>query len=213
MSHVWLESEGDHWYERNKCKLGKAIDVPLLAMDLYGLKPKKVLEVGASNGYRLQAMYKKYGSNATAIEPSQKAVEDGRTLYPSVKFIHSTCEDCSLAEIFDLVIVNFVLHWVDRDALYRCITKIDQWVSNQGHLIIGDFGPDHFLKRKFHHLKDENIYTWKMPYQQLFLQSGAYMELAKLRFNCDTLTMESNINEDSMGTVVLLKKQQMYREY
>ncbi len=215
MNHVWLDSEGDNWYERNKHHLGKAQaqDFPLLMMDLYGLKPKSVLEIGASNGWRLGAIHQKYGADTTAVEPSKKAVEDGRKKFPSVKFIHSTLEDCPLSGTFDLIIVNFVLHWIERDALYQCIGKIDRLVKDQGNLIIGDFGPDCFLKRKYHHLKDANMHTWKMAYEQLFLQSGGYMELAKLRYNDDTHTMGPDVNADNGCTVVLLKKQQMYLDH
>jgi len=212
MSNIWLESEGDNWFERNKHQLGKSMDFSMALMNMYNLNPKKTLEVGACNGYRLGNIYKKYGSETTAIEPSQKAIEDGRKLYPSIRFIQSTCEDSSLTETFDLVIVNFVLHWVGRDVLYRSIAKIDGWVADQGCLIIGDFGPDAFLKRKYHHLKDKDLYTYKMAYEQLFLQSGSYLELAKLRINHDTHTMGQSVSLDTMGTVVLLKKQDMYIE-
>src|SRR4030042_1448339 len=106
MKNQWLEFEGDNWYARNKDHLGGAFDPPLFLLDLYSIKPKKVLEIGASDGYRLAVIHKKYGSEATAVEPSEKAVESGKSSYPFVRFIRSPCEDFDSEENFDTEIVN-----------------------------------------------------------------------------------------------------------
>ena len=209
MSNPWFEFEGDNWYTRNKECLGKAFDIPGFLLELYSIKPKKVLEIGASNGYRLAEIHKRYDCEVTAIEPSQKAVRQGQVKYPFVKFIRSTCEDCDLEEEFDLIIVNFVFHWINREDLYLCITKIDKMLDEGGWLIIGDFGTEYFFKREYHHLKNAGFYTWKMPYPELFIKSGRYLELAKLRFNHDTGKLSGSINIDDIGMVSLLRKQDM----
>lgn len=212
MNNPWFEFEGDNWYTRNKEHLGSGFDIPLFLLDLYSIKPEKVLEIGAADGYRLAKIHEQYNAEATAIEPSEKAVKDGRADYPAVKFIRSTCEDCDLEEKFDLVIVNFVFHWVYRERLYKCVYRIDNMLKDGGCLIIGDFGPEYFFKRKYHHLDNADFYTWKMLYSELFTKSGKYLELARLRFNHDTHKLSIDVGIDNMGTVVLLTKKDRYLE-
>ena len=209
MNNPWFEFEGDNWYQRNKKSLGCNFDIPLFLLELYSIKPEKVLEIGAINGYRLAKIHDKYNSEVTGIEPSAKAIEDGKADYPIVRFIRSTCEDSDLEEEFDLVIVNFVLHWVYRENLYMCVHKIDKMLKDGGCLIIGDFGPEYFFKRKYHHLKDADFCTWKMQYSELFTKSGKYLELAKLRSNLDNHKFTPDISIDNMGTWVLLTKKDM----
>jgi SAM-dependent methyltransferase len=212
MKNFWTEFEGDNWFLRNKNFLGKGFDMPLFLMELYLIKPGNVLEVGAANGYRLAKIHEVYNSDVTGIEPSRNAIEDGISKYPFIRFIRSTCECFDLQEKFDLIIVNFVFHWIYRENLYVCVNKIDQNLKEGGYLILGDFGPEYFFKRKYHHLKDANFYTWKMSYWELFTRSGKYLEIAKLRFNHDTHKLSPDINIDNMGTTVLLKKQDLYIE-
>ncbi len=212
MGNIWLDYEGDKWFLRNKKVLGRGFDIPLFLLKFYSIKPKKVLEIGAASGYRLAKIYRRYRSKVIAVEPSQKAVKDGEKRYPFIQFIRSTCETFNLQEKFDLVIVNFVFHWIYRENLYVCVQKIDQMVKERGYLIIGDFSLEYFFKRRYHHLKDADFYTWKMPYGELFTKSGRYLEIAKIGFNHDTHKFSPDINIDNMGTVALLKKRDMYIE-
>ena len=58
---VFLESEGTKWFERNKDKLivdKKELLISFLGM--YNIKPKKVLELDCSNGYRLSYLTNKF---------------------------------------------------------------------------------------------------------------------------------------------------------
>ncbi len=213
MSNPWFEFEGDNWYTRNKEYLGSSFDVPLFLLKLYSIKPEKVLEIGATNGYRLAKIHEQYNAEVIAIEPSEKAVEDGRAKYPAVRFIRSTCEDCDLEEKFDLIIVDFVFHWVYRESLYKCVYKIDNMLEDGGCLLIGDFGPEYFFKRKYHHLENADFYTWKMLYSELFTKSGKYLELARLRYIAGSHKFTSDINIiNDMCTVVLLNKKDMFIE-
>jgi len=206
MNNPWFEFEGDRWFLRNKQKLGDNFDFCLFLLDLYSIIPKNVLEIGCSNGYRLAKIYERFMSNVVGIEPSKKAIEDGMKKYPFVRFIRAMCETIDIDDKFDLIIVNFVFHWIQRENLYSCVQRIDYLLEDKGYLIIGDFGTDFFIKKVYHHIKDSNFYTWKMAYWKLFTSSGKYIELAKLRFNHDTHRFSSDIDISNMGTVVLLKK-------
>src|SRR5262249_12853704 len=83
---IFTASEADQWFERNKHVLERLDDqdVPLRLVELYQLAPKAILEIGAANGYRVAELAKRTGARAVAVEPSQRAVEDGRARFPHV---------------------------------------------------------------------------------------------------------------------------------
>lgn len=157
MSNVWSKCDGDNWYLRNKNSLGKEFDLPLFLLDSYSIKPKKVLEIDAFNGYRLAKIHERYSSDVTAVEPSEKAIENGKKMHPCARFSKNTCEKFNTEEKYDLIIVNFVFHWIYREDLYTCVNKIDKFLEDEKYLIIGDFGTEHFFKRQYHHSKDADL--------------------------------------------------------
>ncbi|MBN4051247.1 class I SAM-dependent methyltransferase [bacterium AH-315-M05] len=213
MRNIWFTSEGDNWFQRNRESLGKgnpSQDFVINLLKLYEIHPIDVIEIGASNGYRLAFIQELFSSKVLGVEPSLKAINDGKKRYPKVRFIRSTCEDMKIKEKFDLVILNFVFHWIDRGNLFTCIKNIDDVLKDEGFLIIGDFGTENYIKRKYEHIKQKKLYTWKMPYWELFTKSGNYLEIAKLRFNHDSHKLTANMDHNNMGTVVLLKKQDKY---
>jgi trans-aconitate methyltransferase len=210
---VWQKKEADNWFKRNKNSLGSKEDLIMFIIELYKIKPKKVIEIGCSNGYRLSKIHEKYGSRVVGIEPSQKALKDGKKKWPFIKFINGMCESFSLKEKVDLVIINFVFHWISRQNLLECFSRIDKIVENNGYIIIGDFGTENSFKRKYHHLKDKEIFTYKQEYQNLLKTSRLYREIAMLKFNHDTGEITSHIDDNDMGTLSLLQKHQMYVQY
>ena len=60
---IFYDYEADSYYNRNKddiLKLDALHDVPIRILELYKIKPKKVLEIGCANGYRLDFIEKKW---------------------------------------------------------------------------------------------------------------------------------------------------------
>ena len=196
---IFLNFEGDKWFERNKLSLiADENDIILKLLNMYNIKPKKVLEVGASNGYRLAKIYEKYKCRCVAVEPSKKAIKDGKKKFKFIKFIRSVASKMSLRDnSFDLVIVNFVFHWISRESLLKSVAEIDRVLQNYGYLIIGDFFPCNYLKVKYHHLSLEKVYTYKQNYSEIFLHSGLYHLICCITSSHGStdLNVENNINE------------------
>src|SRR5690242_17464999 len=169
---LFAESEGDNWFLRNRASLARFAadsDFILRMIELYGLTPRRVLEVGAANGFRLAAIRERYGSEVVAVEPSSEAIADGRSRFPSVTFVQSTAASIPITEPFDLVIVNGVFCWIDRKSLLRSIGEIDRMVADDGYLVLADFSPGGFVKVRYHHLPREMVYTYKQNYAFPFL--------------------------------------------
>jgi SAM-dependent methyltransferase len=175
-------------------------------MELYCLRPARVLEVGAANGRRLAAIIERYGCRAVAVEPSQKAIEAGRAKFPKVQFMQGNAAEVSLQETFDLVIVNGVFCWVDRSTLLRSVAQIDRLLANGGFLIIGDFYPTNMLKVHYHHLPDHDIYTYKQNYAAIYLASGLYHAVGMITRDHALIELQAEATESNRFGAWLLRK-------
>jgi protein-L-isoaspartate O-methyltransferase len=79
---VFVESEGNRWFERNQKALqAYTLDHDPIArvMQLYSIRPTRLLELGAANGFRVAALSRLSGCAGTAVEPAEEAVADGVT--------------------------------------------------------------------------------------------------------------------------------------
>jgi ubiquinone/menaquinone biosynthesis C-methylase UbiE len=213
---IFLNDEGNRWYERNRSHLGSADmrkDLICRLLGLYGIVPKIVLEVGASDGYRLAFLREQFGCEVHGAEPSQEAIDEGSKKYPQVHFQKATAATMVYPqEYFDLIILNFVLHWVDRGTLLRSIATVDSCLKTGGYLILGDFQVPHFMKRQYHHLPAGEVFTYKMMYKNIFLSTGLYQEVAFMSFDHDRHTMTGDIFLDACAAISLLRKADIYLE-
>lgn len=191
---IFRESEGNYFFKKNKDSLETKKDVPFEMICRNRISPSRVLEIGCSNGFRLHKINKRLGSECTGIEPSVDACEDAAYNFPGIDVYIGTADDLPkyIGESFDLVIVNFVLHLVSRDKLFKVISEIDRVLKLNGHLLIGDFFEPLWEKRK-----NNKIFEYKQDYANLFSLSGLYSPVAK--------RIENNVED-----YTLLIKQERY---
>ena len=181
-------------------------------MELYGIKPEKALEVGAANGYRLAKIHELLGTEVCGVEPSAMAVKEGKKNWPFIDFKRVTAAQMDFDHEFDLVIANFILHWVSRDSLILSIAKMDQALKPGGYMIIGDFQMPYPVKRRYHHIKDGGMFTYKTDYRNIFLSTGMYKEIAALTYDCDKKSLTGDVEAANFSSVSLLKKEESYIE-
>jgi ubiquinone/menaquinone biosynthesis C-methylase UbiE len=206
---VFVESEGNRWFERNQKALEAYTperDPIAQVMQLYSIRPTRLLELGAANGVRVAALSRLFGCEGTAVEPAEEAVADGRRRHPEIRYVCSPLHLVPLAETFDVVIVNFVLHWVDRSVLFASLARIDAMVRDGGHLIIGDFSPSQPTRTRYHHLPSENIYTYKQDYAAAFKASCMYDEVAMVMGSHGAETFATAPSERDRSAVWLLRR-------
>jgi len=206
---IFAAFEADRWFERNRRALARidpSKDFPLRLMELYGLRPRRVLEVGAANGYRLAFIHQNYGCKVVAVEPSLSAVRDGKVQFPEVAFVNALAHAIPLKESFDLIIVNNVFHWVDRAHLLRSVAEIDRLQEDGGFLIIGDFYPSTLVRIRYHHLTDRVVYTYKQNYAATFLASGLYHEVGLVTGDHSSKAMRGDVEEMGRLSAWLLRK-------
>lgn len=136
---IMLESEGDAWLERNRAKLGQHDPVSEVIADLR-LQPKRVLEIGCANGWRLARLRAQYGCEVFGVDPSAKAVAEAGGLN-SVPAARGTADSLPLGrEMFDLVICGFCLYLTDPADWLRIAAEVNRVLTfYTGVLVIHDF--------------------------------------------------------------------------
>jgi SAM-dependent methyltransferase len=201
------EGEGDAWYERNRDSYDAERDPVIHTLRCQNIRPRAILEIGASQGARLAELHKRYQAQVTGVDPSAAAVADGRRSFPVIQFFVATAKSLPLAdELYDLVIVNAVFHWIDRRSLLASAAEIDRVLKPDGHLLIGDFAPFSPKKVRYHHRSDAEIYTYKQDYPDLFLATAGYVVLAQQIHDHRSLEPAPEIPEYDRFAVTLLKK-------
>ena len=207
---IFRQSEGDRWFARNRAALSAfdaSADLALRLLALYDIRPQSVIEIGAANGFRLAAIQRWGGARCVALEPSAAAIRDGKASFPALTFIRGSAEAVPVKESFDLVVVNFVFHWIDRLSLLRSVAEVDRLVRDGGFLIVGDFQPANFMRARYHHLTESEVYTYKQDYAALFRSAGLYHPVAMLSAHHAGKALDARVAEhDRIGATLLRKE-------
>jgi len=202
--NLFLSFEGNHWFERNYMNLDIKNDVILKQLQINNHHEKIILEIGCSNGWRLNEFYKQNSNNKyIGIEPSEKAIEFGRKNYPNIELYHSTCDEIPIENDYcDIILIPFVFMYIDRKLLFKSVYEIDRILKNKGLLIITDFYSNIPRKNSYKHI--ENTFIYKLSYFQIFLSSQNYF-LNKLE-SFSHSTSNDKDNYDDMCFYVELNK-------
>ena len=211
-----LGGEGDRYFERVRAHTLQAADpeqdAPLRMVETYNLHPKNVLEVGAANGYRLATLIRLHGCRASGVEPGEAAVADGHARFPAVRLDVGRADAIPYQEQFDLVIINFVFHWIDRSVLLKTVAEIDRVVEDGGFVLIGDFYPTHATRARYHHLPEEDVFTYKQDWSAMFVASGSYRLVAMLSGEHTKPLPTADVDDHNRSATWLLRKR-LYGQY
>lgn len=172
-SLIFLSSEGDRWFERNRNARVGVIDDPVqTAIEKIGLKPRDVLEIGCSYGWRLAELREKYGCNVMGVEPSREAcIEAAARQVPVVQTTASSLS--GIASRYDVVIYGFCLYLTDPEDWLRIVAEGDAVLSNGGYLVIHDFADlNRPFARKYTHC--EGVLSYHFDFASLWLSHPIY---------------------------------------
>ncbi len=175
---AFLAGEGDAWFRRNHVTAEaleqRAAEDPLLrCLERAPVRPGRVLEIGCSDGWRLELIRRRYGAECTGLEPSSEAVAKGRELYPALELHRGTAEQLPAPErFFDLVIFGYCLYLCDRQDLFKVAAEADRVLCDGGILAIYDFHSPVPYRNPFAHR--EGVYSYKMDYARMFTWNPVY---------------------------------------
>jgi SAM-dependent methyltransferase len=217
---IFRQSEGDAWFRRNRDRL-RSKTQPVLS-GLEGVDEfTSVCDLGCANGWRLQRLKYLFAPSCvlTGVDASSAAILDGSRHFPELQLHEGVLSQIPLAGSFDLVIVSFVLHWIDRGQLGRVVAEIDRLVAWNGYLVVNDFLPDSPRCRSYHHLPGQGVFTYKQDYSRAFVGLELYREVGRVTFPhgsfgpSDNATCDmSAIDDDDRCACILLRKIHGYVE-
>lgn len=212
-SDIFTSGEGNAWWQRNQSGVLHPDylkhDPVLKMLELYNLKPEWVLEIGCAAGTRLAEIQKRYGSACVGVDPSVEAIRFGKNNYRGIGFHVNVISDLPfpVGTKYDLVIVSYVLHWVDRSLLLKSLAEIDRMASKW--VILADFLPDYPAKVLYKH--KSGVYTYKTDYAIMLTETGLYREVARFAYDHDNHSMTESSHR-SRGVCCLLRKADYYLE-
>jgi len=219
-STTFLDGEADNYFLRNKAALDSPpssergffeIDALGQALAPFKSKVNSILEIGCSNGAKLERLCALLNARGQGIDPSKLAVNEGNLKFDVGKRIElHTGTASSLpfgTESFDLVYFGFCLYLLDRGDLFSAAAEADRVLRSGGFLAITDFDPIHRHKRAYHH--KDGVFSFKQDYSKLFTESGAYYLVWKNSFSHRQLFFDRDGNE-RISTTLLFKETDAY---
>ena len=179
---IFLNYEGDAWYERNKDALTKIDpEVDPLILEVKNLmhsklidKPEKIdiLEVGCGDGTRSKFISDLMDCNIYGIDPSQKAIK--AAVSKGIVATEGTAEKLPYQDDkFDLLIYGFCLYLCDREDLVNIAKEASRVMKDDSWLVIMDFYSDDEVENSYSHL--DTIKSFKMDYRKIFERDGVYV--------------------------------------
>lgn len=190
---IFKKDEGDRWYDRNKNYLDSQDSSDSIPHDVLSLrnwlmpfrgKIRRILEIGCSNGKKLEVLCQMLDASGAGIEPSSQAVNDGNQRMQGVP----ACLICGTAETlpfeshsFDLVYFGFCLYLLDRSTLLQALAEADRVLRKGGFLAVTDFDPGVMHKRPYVHRP--GVFSYKQDYTKIYTESGLYYLASKAAFS------------------------------
>lgn len=183
-TQVFLDSEGDAWFGRNREKLGARDPVSDVLAE-HKIAPRAVLEIGCGNGWRLKKLRERYHCEADGIEPSRKAVNVAAV--PGVR--RGWADRLPYRDdLFDLVIFGFCLYVCEPRDLFRIAGEADRVLQEGGHLIIHDFveaNPPYACAYKYR----AGVLSYHMNFAGLWLAHPCYRMVARHAVGADEVVV------------------------
>jgi ubiquinone/menaquinone biosynthesis C-methylase UbiE len=207
---VFLLSEGDGFYRRNHNDLvGNARqgeDDPVMkGLKALSLSPRRILEVGCSNGWRLALMNRDFGAQCFGLDPSAEAIAQGTAKHSQFTLTTGTAESLPYEDdVFDLVVFGFCLYLCDRQDMFRIAAEADRVLADAGFLAILDFYPPFPYRNRYRHC--EGLYSYKMDYGQMLLWNPAYQLATEAVFHVGRGRLAPP--DDRLAVIVLQKDMQ-----
>lgn len=206
---IFKSTEGDGWFNRNvkiDKKTQNSDDLILQILQLIEIKPKTILEIGCSNGSRLNNLNVKFDSKCYGIDPSNQAIQDGKIKFPNITLQVSSADELPFEQTsFDMIIFGFCLYLCDRNDLFKIAYEADRCLCNNGYLVIYDFYPPFPYKNNYSHYK--GIYSYKMNYAKMFSWNPVYKEIFNTIFSHSGYS-QREIPDEKVAITILNKNEQ-----
>ena len=186
-SDIFIETEGDAWLARNRLKLGQGRDLVSEMIEDENIIPDRVLEIGCSNGWRLDKLRNRYRCDIWGVEPSMKAGVEAANL--RVPILQCTAANLRgvIPSSFDLIIYGFCLYVTDPEDWLQIAAESDAILKPGGNLIVHDF-PAGMTVEAQPYAHDRRLTSYHFDFAQLWLAHPRY-SLVRRRMESDEMVV------------------------
>jgi ubiquinone/menaquinone biosynthesis C-methylase UbiE len=186
---IFLESEGDAWFNRNSLIISNANEFHEISwvgeqLESFAHSIQNVLEVGSSSGEKLNTLCGFFSAKGIGIEPSRKAIEFAKSKFAStgLEFHQGTADNLTIdSQSQDLVVAGFCLYLVDEEKIDESLIQLTRVVKPGGFLVITDF--DYGQDVQVPYIHDLRIRTFKRDYHKLISRFQNFSLVAKRSFS------------------------------
>jgi SAM-dependent methyltransferase len=211
---IFLESEGDAWFERNRSVVEKPAnsrDDPILrTIDELGISGSAVLEIGCSSGYRLAAIKPKQFPQRCGLDPSAKAIDLGRARFPGLELYIGTGDQLPFeAKSFDLIIFGFCLYVCSPEDLFRVAEEANRVMKNEGYIVIYDFCTRNAYSKSYKHHAE--VASNKMFFPNMFLWHPWFTLISHRVFDHTKKSTAPAVEDEAVAVSVIIKSPEFGR--
>lgn len=209
---IFLVSEGDNWYLRNKPALNGKVNnfsTEFVKERLVKYKPDihDILEIGCSNALKLESLTRFFASRAYGIDPSKTAIADAQHRFSSngLQGEFSVGVSSSLpfeSQVMDLVFLGFFLYLVETNHIGQTLVEVDRVLKPGGFLVIEDFDPG--LKYSKEYIHNPVIKTYKDKFSNYFVSNFDYYLTDKVSYSHSGNGFEI-LEDERISTQILYK--------
>jgi len=209
----FLLNEGDQWFSRNKKHLDEN---SCFFSEIESIKNnvsknnhiKNILEIGCSNGTKLNLLSKHFKSKAHGIDTSLLAINDGLKKYPDLKLEHGSASHLPYQnDTFDLVYFGFCFYLLNRSDVFKAVSESDRVLKSGGFLAIVDFDP--IKREKVDYKYKKGLFSFKNSYADFFISGGHYYLVAKHSFSHEN-NFFSKDSKERISVSILYKETDPY---
>lgn len=203
-----LVRDGDGYHTRNHAGIG-TIDDPIFdqLLILHAIQPiGSILEIGCTNGFRLNKARHSFGSEVTGLDASPAAIAEGKRLFPGVELTQGIAPR-DLGRLrdryFDVVVLGHFLYLLPRSEIFELAAIVDRFVKPDGHLIVMDFISEQPMSAPYTHESDLAVY--KHDPSSPWSWSPTYALVSRQIYSNSNVS-EAALNPGSWQTVDVLRK-------
>ena len=178
---IFLDGEGDAWYERNcqsspeqRKQWQRQDPLAQLLTELPMPRGSEVsaLEVGCGQGLRLQWMHRKFGWQVAGVDPSSTAVEAVASMGLTAHVATADILPIPDASV-DVLIYGFCLYLCDRSDLFKLAAEAHRVLKPESWLAIMDFWSPNQTITPYNHRS--GILSYKDDYSTMFTWHPSYV--------------------------------------
>jgi hypothetical protein len=200
-----LLDEANNWFSRNKEKIENKTRIDDIAYQSFlstKFIPKNVLEIGCSNGYRLDWFSKDFECDCYGIDLSSEAISDGQKKFPLLDLQHGNYDILdTYNKKFDLIILGFFDYYLPRDDIFKLIYLVNSKLKNGG--LVLDYGFYSKIPYVNDFLHDNKLKSHKLDVPSGFLWNPQYIEIFRRLTNHDGKLFAQDQNDSVIVSIIM----------